>query len=78
MRNIAFGGLLLLAGICVLLWLTVVGMFQAFAGGVPPLSVGELHDRPFVIGLIYVLPLFAVVLGALAVRSWKKSANAQD
>ena len=78
MRNVAFGTLLLLAGICFLLWLTVVGMFQGFAGGIPPLSLGELHDQPFLFGLIYLLPLFAVAFGALAVRFWMKSTNAQD
>ena len=77
MRRIAFGGLLLLAGICILAWLNVIGMFSAFAGGVPPLSLAELRERPLLIGQVYLLPFFAVALCALDVWFWRKSANAR-
>ena len=78
MRHIVVGGLLLLAGICILLWLTMVGMFYAFAGGMPPLSFDELRDRPLAIGLFYLLPLFAAAFGSSAFWFWKKLTNARN
>jgi hypothetical protein len=72
-KRVAFFCLLLLAGVAVELWMTIVGMSDAFLGGVHlPSSVSDFREQWLYFGMIFGLPLVAVLLAATAIRFSRK------